>query len=155
MHWWSDWTWWGGGHHCTGAVVTGGVGGEAVCVAWWRAARWWPCSFSAGPGWRGRWRVGVGEERLKGEPGWPRLQLKAMFRWPPLVVRLREESSPRDHWVMNSLREAMKNWELSLDNLVSFDLMYTPQARVKSHKSISSHSSRNYSLILPWKSFHF
>ena len=39
---------------------------------------------------------------------------KAMFRWPPLVVRLRGIFSPRNHRVMNSLREAMTNWELTL-----------------------------------------
>ena len=56
------------------------------------------------------------EGRPWGAPGWPRVQLKATVAWPLEVMRLREAQTE-----MNSLTDAMTNWELSLDDIFDED----------------------------------
>ena len=58
-------------------------------------------------------------------PGFPREQLKLTVASPLLVVRFREASPPDAQNIINSLTEAVKNWELVLADIFNFDLKLT------------------------------
>ena len=97
--------------------------GAAVLArsVWWRAARWRFFSFSAGPRCRGRrggeGGGGKGAERGGrewGAPGGPRVQLNATVAEPPLVVSLRVALPPTAQTEVNSVSDAIMNWELVL-----------------------------------------
>ena len=108
----------------TGAVsgtvgLEGATGaGVSAGVAWWRAARRLLRSWWAGPrrrGGRGGWGGGVGWR--KGEPGCPRLTLRALLVTPPVVVRVREAVPPATQTATNSSREARRERYLCLSIL--------------------------------------
>ena len=47
------------------------------------------------------------------------VQLNPMVVKPPLVVRLRDASPPMAQTDINSVTEAVKNWELVLDSILA------------------------------------
>ena len=49
-----------------------------------------------------------------GAPGGPRVQLNSTLAEPPLVVKLREALPPAAQTEMNSVSDAIMNWELFL-----------------------------------------
>ena len=102
---------------CLSPVYTGNQ--SAARSAWWWAAHCRFFSFSDSPWCRGRGEgeggAGAkGEGRVWGAPGGPRVQLNYTLAEPPLVVKLREALPPTAQDKMNSVSDAIMNWEFFL-----------------------------------------
>ena len=63
-------------------------------------------------------REEVGEGGNGGAPGKPRVQLNPTLAIPQLVVRLRQASPPANQTDINSLTDAVRNWEFVLAMLI-------------------------------------